>query len=118
MFGAIALAANQITTSVTMALYMLPLGMAAAVGIRIAQAVGASDVGACWPLGRAALLAVSAWMALVSLALWLLGAEIAGLFGVDEAIVAAAASSSSRTGPVSTSNDEVGVGALGMLVHR
>ncbi|WP_426240683.1 MATE family efflux transporter [Pararhizobium sp. DWP1-1-3] len=39
-FGAGALAANQIVNSIGATLYMLPLGMATAVAIRIAQADG------------------------------------------------------------------------------
>jgi Na+-driven multidrug efflux pump len=42
-FGAVALAANQITMSATMTLYMVELGIASAAGLRIAQAVGVGD---------------------------------------------------------------------------
>lgn len=60
-FGATALAANQIVGSVSGVLYMLPLGMAAAVAIRIGQAQGGGDVARLRPIGLAALIAVSAW---------------------------------------------------------
>jgi len=40
---------------------MLPLGMAAAVAIRIGQAQGGGDVARLRPIGLAALIAVSAW---------------------------------------------------------
>jgi MATE family multidrug resistance protein len=60
-FGATALAANQIVGSVSGLLYMLPLGMAAAVAIRIGQAQGGGDVARLRPIGLAALIAVSAW---------------------------------------------------------
>ena len=43
LLGATALAANQIVFSVGVLVYMAPLGMAAAVSIRIAQALGEGD---------------------------------------------------------------------------
>jgi MATE family multidrug resistance protein len=121
VFGAVALAANQVTMSVTMPLYMLPLGMAAAVGIRIAQAVGSSDFGACWPLGKAALLVVTAWMTVVSIVVALLGAEVAHLFGADEAVVAVTASLCIAVGwmQVADGVQSVSLGALrGLLDSR
>ncbi|HEX5685436.1 MAG TPA: MATE family efflux transporter [Ideonella sp.] len=121
VFGAVALAANQVTMSVTMTLYMLPLGMAAAVGIRMAQAVGASDRGACWPLGKAALLAVTAWMTLASIGLALFGAEIARLFGADDAVVAVVALIGVAVGVMQVADgvQSVSLGALrGLLDSR
>lgn len=90
-FGAVALAANQITMSVTMALYMVPLGVAAAAGLRIAQAVGAGDRAACWPLARAALVVTTAWMGTASAALAWSGGGIARAFSADEAVIATTA---------------------------
>ncbi len=90
-FGAVALAANQITMSVTMVLYMVPLGIASAAGLRIAQAVGAGDRAACWPLARAALMVATAWMGTAGVALALGGEMVARLFSVDDAVIATTA---------------------------
>lgn len=90
-FGAVALAANQITMSVTMVLYMVPLGIASAAGLRIAQAVGAGDRAACWPLARAALVVATAWMGTAGVALALGGQMVARLFSVDDAVIATTA---------------------------
>jgi multidrug resistance protein, MATE family len=90
-FGAVALAANQITMSVTMALYMVPLGVAAAAGLRIAQAVGGGDRAACWPLARAALAVATAWMGAAGAALAWSGGGIARAFSADEAVIATTA---------------------------
>lgn len=49
LFGAVALAANQITMSVAMIVYMAPLGVAAAAGIRLSQAIGADNTTSLWP---------------------------------------------------------------------
>ena len=91
LLGVTALAANQIATSVTMALYMVPLGLAAAVAIRLSQALGAGRPAALWTIAKAGLLVVSAWMGATSLLLGLFGAGIARLFTPDPAIVALSA---------------------------
>ncbi|MCV0439584.1 MAG: MATE family efflux transporter [Hydrogenophaga sp.] len=90
-FGAVALAANQITMSVTMALYMVPLGIASAAGLRIAQAVGAGERSACWPLARAALVVATAWMGTAGAALALCGSSVARAFSADDAVIATTA---------------------------
>lgn len=89
--GAIALAANQIAFSVGALLYMLPLGMAAAVSIRVAQAVGEGSLDEAklarvGPIGLAALGLVTLWTVVFSLVLLFGGRMIAGWF-VDEAAV-------------------------------
>ncbi|MBU6372437.1 MAG: MATE family efflux transporter [Alphaproteobacteria bacterium] len=76
-FGATALAANQIVSSVSGLLYMLPLGMAAAVAIRIGQAQGAGEVARLRPIGVAALVAVSAWTLSATALLLVAGGAIA-----------------------------------------
>jgi len=90
-FGAVALAGNQIAMSVGSTLYMLPLGVAGAVTIRIAQVIGAED----WPrvaaIGQAGLLVVTGWMGGFALLFLFAGAWIGGLFVDDPAVVAAAA---------------------------
>ncbi|MEM8576622.1 MAG: MATE family efflux transporter [Pseudomonadota bacterium] len=67
-FGAAALAANQIVSSVGAVLYMVPLGVAIAVSIRIGTAIGAGDHARLTRIGRAALGLIVGWMALVMLA--------------------------------------------------
>jgi len=49
-FGAVALAGNQVAMSVGGLLYMVPLGIAGAVAIRVAQERGAGNVGALRPI--------------------------------------------------------------------
>jgi MATE family multidrug resistance protein len=91
LFGAVALAGNQIALSVGSTLYMLPLGVAGAVTIRIAQVIGAGE----WPrvaaIGQAGLLVVTAWMGGFALLFLLAGAWIGALFVDDPAVIAAAA---------------------------
>ena len=90
-FGAVALAANQITMSVTMTLYMVPLGIAAATGLRIAQAVGANDKARCWRTARAALVIATAWMGTAALALALGGTHLGAAFSTDGPVIATTA---------------------------
>ncbi|MFO1068179.1 MAG: MATE family efflux transporter [Geminicoccaceae bacterium] len=90
-FGAVALAGNQIAMSVGTTVYMLPLGMAAAVTIRVAQAAGAGNNGRIAAIGLAGIGTVTLWTALFALLFLLEGARIAGLFVDDPAVIAAAA---------------------------
>lgn len=91
LFGAVALAGNQIALSVGSTLYMLPLGVAGAVTIRIAQVIGGGE----WPrvasIGQAGLLVVTGWMGGFALLFLFAGAWIGGLFVDDPAVIAAAA---------------------------
>ncbi len=91
LFGAVALAGNQIALSVGSTLYMLPLGVAGAVTIRIAQVIGAGE----WPrvaaIGQAGLLVVTGWMGGFALLFLFAGAWIGGWFVDDPAVIAAAA---------------------------
>lgn len=91
-FGATALAANQIVNSVAGMLYMLPLGMAAAVAIRIGQAQGAGEAVRLRPIGIAALIAVTAWTLLSTLVLLVAGEAIARTIAPDPQTAALAAS--------------------------
>lgn len=91
LFGAVALAANQLATSVAMALYMVPLGLAAAVGLRLSQAVGAGRRDSLWPIAWAGLAAVAAWMGGTGLVMALAGGRIAAAFTGDPALTSTAA---------------------------
>ena len=90
-FGAVALAANQVTMSATMTLYMVPLGIASAAGLRIAQAVGVGDRAACWPLAKAALWVAAAWMGAAGKALAFGGSTFARWFSADDTVIATVA---------------------------
>ncbi|MFN9966408.1 MAG: MATE family efflux transporter [Lysobacteraceae bacterium] len=91
LYGAVALAGNHIALSVGSTLYMLPLGVAGAVTIRIAQVIGAGE----WPrvaaIGQAGLIVVTGWMGGFALMFLFAGAWIGGWFVDDPAVIAAAA---------------------------
>jgi MATE family multidrug resistance protein len=90
-FGTVALAANQIANAIGGLLYMLPLGVAGAVAIRVAQEQGAGNRAALRPIAGAALVLVTLWQTACALVL-VFGAErVAALVTGDPAVVAAAA---------------------------
>jgi MATE family multidrug resistance protein len=89
-FGAVALAANQIAISVGSTIYMLPLGLSAAVTFRIAQAVGAGETARAPAIAAAGLGVVTVWMGGFAILFLTAGEAIAALFTPDPAVVAAA----------------------------
>lgn len=91
LFGAAALAANQIVQSVGGVLYMLPLGMSAAAAIRVGQARGAGADGQLRPIALAAIAQVTLWMVLVTVALVAFGDAVAAALSDDPAVVGLAA---------------------------
>lgn len=91
LFGASALAANQIVGSVSSVLYMVPLGMSAAVAIRIGQAIGEDSHHRLRRIGLAALVTVIIWMTGVMVMLLLFGANIAAALSDEPAVIAVAA---------------------------
>jgi MATE family multidrug resistance protein len=90
-FGAAALAANQVVNAVGAILYMLPLGMAGAVAIRVGQASGAGEQARLRPIAFAALGVVSGWMLLVTGALAVSRETLAGWIAPDAEVAALAA---------------------------
>ena len=90
-FGTVALAANQVASSIGALLYMLPLGVAGAVAIRVAQEQGAGNRAALRPIAWAALAVVTLWQVAGAAALILGAGAIAGLVTNDPAVIAAAA---------------------------
>ncbi len=86
LLGAAALAANQITFSVLGILWIFPIGMSAAVGIRVAQAVGSGERQRARGIGVSGMALAGAWSALFVIALIGFGRRIAALF-VGEADV-------------------------------
>ncbi len=89
-FGTVALAGNQVAMSVGGLLYMVPLGIAGAVSIRVAQATGAGAVGALRPIAFAGLGLALVWLSGSALLLAFGGRAIAR-FITDEADVVAVA---------------------------
>lgn len=87
LLGATALAANQIVFSVGSLIYMVPLGMAGAVAIRIAQSAGAGDLNRIRPIGFASMILVTAWTVLFTALLVIAGRAIARAFVDDEDII-------------------------------
>lgn len=91
-FGAQALAANQIVSSVSSLLYMLPLGLSTAVSIRISQAIGSQAQHRLRPIGFAAFGIVVFWMALVMALLLTFGGNIARSLSENPEVAALATS--------------------------
>jgi MATE family multidrug resistance protein len=91
LFGAVALAGNEVAMSVGGVLYMVPFGVAGAVTIRVAQARGAGEDQVLRPIVLAALGLVTGWLTIAALALTFLGPQIAGLIVDDPAVIAVAA---------------------------
>ncbi|QLF68292.1 MATE family efflux transporter [Peteryoungia desertarenae] len=91
LFGSIALAANQVALSVGTLLYMVPLGVAGAVAIRVAQAAGANRLDRVRTVTFAALGMATVWLAGAAVVLGLYGAEIAALISSDPAVIELAA---------------------------
>lgn len=87
LLGAVVLAANQVASSVGSLLYMVPLGMAGAVAIRIGQADGAGERWRLRPIGLAAMGTVTVWMLATATILWFAGDDLARLI-TDEPEVA------------------------------
>lgn len=91
IFGAAALAANQIVGSVSAVLYMVPLGMSAAVAIRVGQAIGEDSGFRLRMIGLAALATVVVWMSVVMATLLILGDAIAAALSDQPDVVDLAA---------------------------
>lgn len=91
-FGAVALAGNQVAMSVGGLLYMVPLGIAGAVAIRVAQARGAGKTDALRPITWAALGLGTLWLTLAAALLGLYGGTIAGWITGEAEVVTVAAS--------------------------
>lgn len=91
-FGPAALAANQIVNSIGSMLYMLPLGMATAVAIRIAQADGSGQPGRLRPIGTATFSFVALWMLATMVVLIFTSGSLAGSLSNDAPVVALASS--------------------------
>lgn len=89
-FGAAALAANQVVHSIGAIMYMVPMGMTAAVAIRMGQAVGAREVSRYRPIFLAANGVVLAWAAVVFTPLLAFRDDIASALSTDPDVIALA----------------------------
>ena len=91
LFGASALAANQIVGAISSVLYMVPLGMSAAVAIRVGQAIGENTHFRLRRIGVAALATVVVWMTAVMVMLLVFADDIAKALSDEPAVIALAA---------------------------
>ena len=90
-FGTVALAGNQVAQAVGGLLYMLPMGVAGAVAIRVAQERGAGNAAALRPIALAAVGVAMIWLVGAALLLAFKGEAIARLVTEDPEVVAVAA---------------------------
>lgn len=90
-FGTVALAANQVASAIGALLYMLPLGVAGAVAIRVAQEQGAGNIASLRPIVFAALILVTLWQAACATALIFGAEQVASLVTQDAEVITAAA---------------------------
>ena len=86
-FGTIALAANQVVYSVGGLLYMVPLGFAGAVALRVAQESGADNDAARRPIVWTALAMSCTWLLVAVLLLVFGGHTIAAAISDDREVV-------------------------------
>lgn len=89
-FGTVALAGNQVAFAISGVLYMVPLGVAGAVAIRVAHERGAGNEAALRPVVFAALGLVTVWLTGAALVLGLGGKWLAGLVTDDPEVAAMA----------------------------
>jgi multidrug resistance protein, MATE family len=121
LLGATALAANQIVFSVAVLVYMAPLGLSAAVSIRIAQAVGAGAKHRARAIGLAGIVIVTVWMLIFTTIMVGCGDAIARAFVTDASVVAAATAMFVAVGMMQVFDglQSVSLGALrGLLDNR
>jgi MATE family multidrug resistance protein len=90
LLGATALAANQVVFSVMVLLFMVPLGMSAAVGIRVAQAAGGGERQRARSIGVTGMALVSLWTVTFTVILVSFGDWVAQQFVSDAHVIAIA----------------------------
>lgn len=91
-FGAQALAATRIVSSVGEVLYMVPIGISIAVSIKIGQAIGAEQRARVARIGLAALIIIVAWMSVVMVGVLLARGGMARGLSSDPQVIAIAVS--------------------------
>lgn len=85
--GAEALAAHQIVNALAGLAYMIPLGMAGAVSIRIGQAVGAGGGARLRPIFKASFAIVTLWQGLAAILFILAGRWMAEMMSDDPVVI-------------------------------
>jgi MATE family multidrug resistance protein len=88
--GATAVAGHQITSNFATVLYMLPLSIASATGILVAQSIGAGKMEAAGHIGNAGIAFAAVLSTFVGAAVWLGREAIVRAYTPDETIIAAA----------------------------
>lgn len=83
-------AGHQITSNFATVLYMLPLSIASATGILVAQSIGSADLKAARRIGNAGIGLAAVLSALVGAAVWLGRDIVIRAYTPNEAIIAAA----------------------------
>ncbi|MEO0509246.1 MAG: MATE family efflux transporter [Verrucomicrobiota bacterium] len=91
-FGSVSLAAHQITLSCAAFTFMIPLGLALAVTIRVGHTVGAGENERCNRIVIGAHITAFCMMGLTAAAFLLAGEPIAGMFSQDSEVIAVTAS--------------------------
>ncbi|MEO1039559.1 MAG: MATE family efflux transporter [Pseudomonadota bacterium] len=89
-FGPAALAANQVVHSIAAILYMLPIGMASAVSVRVGQAIGAKETQRLRSIGTAASGLLVSWLGVIAIALLFVRGDIAESLSHDPEVIAIA----------------------------
>ncbi len=89
--GAAALAAHQIALTCVGFVFMVPLGLSMAVGMRISRAVGEGRLDRVRPITGSALMLTCGFMSLTAVTFWFGGTWLAHVFVSDPAVVALAA---------------------------
>lgn len=89
-FGAAALAAQRIVSSIGEVLYMVPFGVAVAMSIRVGQAVGSGQTARLTRMGQAALILIIGWTVLMMGLVLLSARTIAHALSSDPAVLALA----------------------------
>ena len=88
--GSHAMAAHQITANFGTVLYMLPLSLASATGTIVAQEIGAGRLQAARLAGRAGVRLGTLLAVIVGIIVWIMRAEIIGIYTPDVGVAAAA----------------------------
>jgi MATE family multidrug resistance protein len=114
LLGATALAANQVVFSVMGLLYMVPLGMSAAVGIRVAQAAGSGEKDRARGIGVTGMVVVSLWTIVFTAVLLTSGDLVASRFVSEADVIAVATVMFATVGTMQIADgiQSVGVGVL------
>ncbi|MEZ5534635.1 MAG: MATE family efflux transporter [Thiolinea sp.] len=90
-FGAEIVAGHQIALNVASITFMVPLGIAQALTVRVGRAIGAGNMAAARHRGQLGIVMCGGLMLVSGICLWLFGSFIAALYSPDQAVVAIAA---------------------------